>query len=75
VLKGGVGCKDGIVRFDNGTRQLRGRVHAELELGFLAIIGRKTFKQECTETGTSSSTEGVENEEPLETRAIVSESS
>ena len=60
-----MGCQDGVVRLDNGVTELGGRVNAELELGLLPVISRKTFKQESTETGTGSTTNRVEDEEGL----------
>jgi len=71
VLEGGVGGQDSVVWFDDGVAELGGGVNAELELGLLSIISRKTFKQESTETGTGSTTERVEDEEALETRAVI----
>ena len=71
VLEGGVGSQDSVVWFDDGVAELGGGVNAELELGLLSVIGRKTFKQESTEAGTGSTTERVEDEEALETSAVV----
>lgn len=71
VLQGGVSGENGVVWLNDGGGILRSRVDTELELGLLAVINRKTLHQESTETGTSTTTEGVENEETLETRAVV----
>ena len=71
VLKGGVGGEDGVVGLDNGGGDLGGRVDAELELALLAVVDGQTLHQQGTETGTSSSTEGVEDEETLQTGAVV----
>lgn len=65
--------KNGVVGLDNRVGNLRSRVNRELELGFLAVVGREPLKEECTETGTSSSSERVEDEESLETRAVIGE--
>lgn len=40
VLNGAMGGENGIVRFNNGGRDPRGRVDGELELAFLAVVGR-----------------------------------
>ena len=73
VLEGGVGRQDGVVRLNDGVGH-RGRgVHAELELGLLAIVGGKALEDESTEARTSSTTKRVEDKEPLQTRAVVSE--
>jgi len=73
VFEGGVGGQDSVVRLDDGVAELGGGVNAELELGLLSVISRKTLKQESTETGTRSTTERVEDEEALETRAVISQ--
>jgi hypothetical protein len=73
VFEGSVGGQNRVVGFDNGARQLRCRVYAELQLGFFAVICGQTLKKERTETGSSSSTKGVENEEALQTRAVISQ--
>ena len=71
VLKGSVGSKDGVVGLDNGGGDLRSRVDAELELALLAVVDGETLHEEGTETGTGTTTEGVEDEDALETRAVV----
>jgi len=48
-------------------------VDGEAELGFLAVVDGKSLEQEGAEAGTSSTTDGVEDEETLETSALVSE--
>jgi hypothetical protein len=50
---------------------LRGGVHREFKLGFLAIVHRETFQQQGAETRTSATTEGVEDEETLKTSTVV----
>lgn len=71
VLEGSVGGEDGVVRLDNRCGDLRGRVDTELQLALLAVVDGETLHQESTETRTSTSTEAVENEEALKTRAVV----
>ena len=73
MLKGGVRRENRIVRLNNRVGHRRRGVHAELELRLLAIVSRKPLKDESTETRTSSITEGVENEEALETTAVICE--
>ena len=73
VLKGGVGGQNRVVWLNDGVSHGGSRVHAELELRLLAIVSRKPLKDESTETRTSSTTEGVENEEALETTAVICE--
>jgi hypothetical protein len=71
VLEGGVSGEDGVVGLDNRCGVLGSRVDTELELRLLAVVNGETLHEESTETGTSTTTEGVENEEALETRARV----
>ena len=55
--------EDGVVRLDNGGGDLRGRVHGELELGFLAVVDREAFHEEGREAGAGTATEGMEDQE------------
>lgn len=71
VLQGGVSCENGVVGLDNGSGDLRRRVDTELELALLAVVDGQTLHQEGTETGTCSTAEGVEDEETLQTGAVV----
>ena len=50
VLEGRVRSEDRVVGLDDRVGHARGRVHAELELGLLAIVGRETFQKQGTET-------------------------
>lgn len=71
MLQGGMSRQNRVVRLNDGVSHGRGRVHAELELRLLAIVGGKTFENEGTKTGTSSTTKRVEDEEALEAIAVV----
>jgi hypothetical protein len=71
VLKSGVSGEDGVVRLDNGGGDLRSWVDAELKLALLAVVDGEALHEEGTETGTGTTTEGVEDEEALEARAVV----
>ena len=73
MLKRRVGRQDGVVGLDNRARQLGSGVHAELELGLLAVVGGETLEEESAETRTGATTERVEDEEALEARAVVSQ--
>ena len=50
-----------------------GWIDGESELGFLTVIDGKSLEEERSETGTGSSTDGVEDEETLETSALIGE--
>ena len=71
VLEGGVGGEDGVVWLDDRGGGLWGWVDAELELALLAVVDGQTLHEEGSETRSGSTTEGVEDEETLETRAVV----
>ena len=73
VLQKGVSGEHGVVWLDNGGGNLWGWVDGETELGFLTVINGKTFEEEGSETGTSSTTNSVEDEETLETSALIGE--
>jgi hypothetical protein len=71
VLNGAVGGENGVVRLDNGGRDPGGWVDGELELALLGVVSSKTFEQKSTEAGSSTTTEGVEDQETLKGRAVV----
>ena len=71
VLEEGVGREHGVVWLNNGGGDLWGWVDGESELGLLAVIDGESLEEEGSETGTGSSTDGVEDEETLETSALI----
>lgn len=71
MLKGGVGGEDRIVGLNNGSSCLGSGVDTELKLDLLSKIDRQTLHKEGSETRTSSASEGMEDQETLETRAVV----
>jgi len=71
VLEEGVGGEDGVVWLNNGGGDLWGWIDGESELGFLTVIDGKSLEEEGSETGTGSSTDGVEDEETLKTSALI----
>jgi hypothetical protein len=71
VLKSGVGGKNRVVWLNDGGGRLWCWVYAELELALLAVIDGQTLHQQGTETRTGSTTEGVEDQETLETGAVI----
>ena len=71
VLEEGVSGENGVVWLNNGGGDLWGWVDGETELGFLTVVNGKSLEEEGTETGSSSSTDGVEDEETLKTSALV----
>ena len=73
VLKKRVSGEDGVVWLNNGGGDLWGWVDGETELGLLTVIDGKSLEEERSETGSGTSTDGVEDEETLETSAMIGE--
>ena len=71
VLEEGVSGEDGVVRLNNGGGDLRGGVDGESELGLLAVIDGESLEEEGSETGAGTATNSVEDEESLETSALI----
>jgi len=51
---------------------LWGWVDGEAELGLLAVIDGESFQKEGAQTGSGTTTDGVEDQETLETSAVIS---
>jgi len=73
VLQQRVGGQDVVVRLNDSSGDLRSRGHSEGELGLAAVVNGQALQKEGAETGTSSTTSGVEDHEALETSAVVSQ--
>jgi len=73
VLKERVGRQGSIVWLDNSSRHLGRWVDAESELGLLAIVHRQALEEQSTEARASTTTNRVEDEEALETSALIGE--
>ena len=73
VLQGGVGGEDGIVGLNHSSGNLGGWVNGELQLGLLSVIHREPLHQQGGEARASSPAKAVENQEALETCALVSQ--
>lgn len=71
MLQGGVGGQDGVVRLNNGCGRLGSGVDTELQLALLAIVDGQALHEQSTETRTSTTTKGVEDQETLETSAAI----
>jgi hypothetical protein len=71
VLKEGMSGEDGVVWLNNSGGDLWGWIDGETELGFLTVIDGKSLEEKGSETGTGSSTDSVEDEETLETSALI----
>jgi len=73
VLKEGVGGEHGVVGLNDGGGDLGGWVDGEAELGLLSVVDGKSLEEERAETGAGTTTDGVEDEEALETSALIGE--
>ena len=73
VLEEGVSSKDGVVWFNNGSGDLWGWVDGETKLGFLTVINGESLKKKGSESGTSSSSNSVEDKETLKSCALIRE--
>ena len=73
VLKERVSGEHGVVWLNNGGGDLWGWVDGETELGFLSVVDGESLEEERSKTGSGTSTDGVEDEETLETSALISE--
>jgi len=73
VLVHRVSTQDGVVRLNNSGGNLGRGVDGELDLGLLSVVDGETLKKERTETGSGTSSEGMEDHESLKTGTLVSE--
>jgi hypothetical protein len=73
VLEERVGRQNGVVRLNDGSRDLRSREDSETQLGLLAVVNRQALQEEGAQTRASTTTNSVEDEETLETSAVVSQ--
>merc|ERR1719201_1541195 len=73
VLQEGVGGEHGVVWLHHGGGHLRGWVHAESQLGLLAVVHGQTLEEQGAEAKAGTTTDGVEDHEALETSALVGE--
>jgi hypothetical protein len=73
VLKKRVSGEDGVVWLNNGGGDLWRWVDGESKLGLLTVVDRESLEEERSETGSGTSTDGVEDKETLETSALIGE--
>ena len=71
VLQGGVGGQNSIVRLNDSSGNLWGRVDGELKLALLAIVHRQPLHEQGSESGSGASSEGMEEKESLESSTSV----
>jgi len=73
VFKERMDTQDGVVRFDNRGGNLRTAPHGERDLGLLAVVDGEALEQKAAKTGTSTTSDGVVQQETLKTGAVVSQ--
>jgi len=73
VFKQRVSGEDGVVGLNNAVGDLRGGEDTEVQLALLAVIDRESFKEEGTKARACTTANRVEDEESLETIAVLSE--
>jgi hypothetical protein len=73
VLEKRVSWKDRVVWLNDGSWNLWGWINSESEFGFLTVIDWKSFEKKRSKSWSSTSSDGVEDEETLETCALISE--
>merc|ERR1712018_655985 len=59
--------------FHNSSSNLGSRIDGEFKFGFFAIINGETFHKKGGESRSSATTKGVEKEESLQSRTLVSQ--
>ena len=70
MLKKGVSGQNRVVWLNNGGGDLWRGVHSEAELGFLTVVDGESLKEERSETGSGTTTDGVEDKETLKLSLI-----
>ena len=73
MLKKRMSGEHGVVWLNNGGRNLWGWVNGETELGLLSVVDGKSLEKERSKSRSGTSTDGVEDEETLETSALIRE--
>ena len=68
-----MGRQDGVVWLNDSSGDLRGWVDGESELGFFTVVDGQSLEKERSESGSGTTTNGVEDEETLETSALICE--
>ena len=69
MLQSSMGCQDRVVRLHNSGGNLGGRIDGELQLRLLSIVHGESLHQQRGESRSSSSSEGMEDQETLESSA------
>jgi hypothetical protein len=73
VLQSGVSGQDGVIGLHDGSGYLGSWVHSKLQLGLLAVVDTEPLHEQGGESGASTATKAVEDEEALESSTLVSQ--
>jgi len=73
VLQQRVRGQHGVVRLDDRGRHLGRGLHGEAQLGLLAVVHGQALQQQGAQAGAGSTADGVEDQEALQTSALVSQ--
>src|SRR3546814_198408 len=68
-----MGREHRVVWLNNSSRHLRSRGDSKGKLGLAAVVDGQTLQEKRSETRSSTTASGVEDEEALETSAVVSQ--
>ena len=68
-----MGGQDGVVGLHYSSRHLGSWVDGKLQLGLLAVVHGQPLHEQGGEAGSGATTKGVEDEEALETSALISQ--
>jgi len=71
MLEKRVGGEHRVVWLNNSSGNLRGWVDSEAKLGFLTVVNGKSLKEKGSESRSSSSSNGVEDDESLESSTVI----
>ena len=71
VLQGAVGRQNGVVRLDDGGRDLRRRIDGHGQLRLLSVVDAQAFHYQRRKAGAGAAAEAVKDEETLEAGAEI----
>jgi hypothetical protein len=73
VLKKRVGGKNGVIRLNNSSGDLRRGIDSESQLRLLTVVNGESLQKKRSETRSGTTSDGIEDQESLESSAVVSE--
>jgi hypothetical protein len=73
VFQQGMGGQDGVIRFNDGGRDLGRGIDGESQFGFFTVIDGQSFQQERSQSRSGTSSDSVEDHESLQTSTVISQ--